>query len=352
MHWILLPLAAILAVLLSPGCQEQTAPQAAPQVTHRVLVSTDLGGDPDDIQSLYRLLQYSDVLKIEGIVSSPGPGAENAADKIRHWIQRVDVDHLRRQGHTSLISEAEALSLVRQGLTTPGIPSAERRTEGSDWIIERAHAADPEGLGRPLWVLAWGSITDVAQALHDDPSIAEKIRIYYVGSSNTVRDPEARDYVFDGLNDKWPNLWAIENGLLPRRSTDTFRGVYQGGEQSGEWGNQEFVHRNIRGHGTNHDGMFAEKAGDSFPLAESPAGTLKEGDSPSMLYLLSPVLGGVGDVDDPTQESWGGQFRHADRANHPNYYIDISNDAEECQRTVSKWRVQFLSDWKERWDWY
>jgi hypothetical protein len=32
----------------------------------------------------------------------------------------------------------------------------------------------------------------------------------------------------------------------------------------------------------------------------------KEGDTLSFLYLLSPVIGGVGNVDDPTDESWGG----------------------------------------------
>ena len=37
--------------------------------TFRVLVSTDLGGDPDDTQSLIHLLHYSDILKIEGILS-------------------------------------------------------------------------------------------------------------------------------------------------------------------------------------------------------------------------------------------------------------------------------------------
>jgi hypothetical protein len=35
-------------------------------MTYRVLVSTDLGGDPDDIQSLYRLIHYSNVLRVEG----------------------------------------------------------------------------------------------------------------------------------------------------------------------------------------------------------------------------------------------------------------------------------------------
>jgi hypothetical protein len=313
-----------------------------PAQTYRVLVSTDLGGDPDDIQSLYRLLHYSDILRIEGIVSSPGPGAENSVDKIRDWIRQIDVDALRARGHESLIKQADALALVKQGQLKPGAPARDRRTVGSDWIISRAHARDPEGKNRILWVLVWGSITDVAQALHDDPTIAAKIRIYYIGSSNTMADEASRDWVYHFMTARTPDLWWIENGVLPRRSHDTFRGVYQGGDQSGEWGNQEFVNRNIRQHG---------EPGKAFPFANSPKGTLKEGDSPSMLYLLSPVLGKVGNVDDPTQESWGGQFRRPDNR-YLNYYTDLNRTAEECQATISKWRRQFLSDWKRRWAWY
>ena len=62
----------------------------------------------------------------------------------------------------------------------------------------------------------------------------------------------------------------------------------QGGDQTGEWGNKAFIDENIRGHDP--------EAGDAFPVAEWPKGRLKEGDSPSMLYLLAPVLGNLGDV--------------------------------------------------------
>ena len=201
-------------------------------------------------------------------------------------------------------------------------------------------------------MLAWGSLTDIAQALHDDPGIAGKIRIHYIGSSNTMNDPASRDYVYDGMSDRWPHLWWIENGILPKLSRDTFRGVYQGGEQSGEWSNMRFIEANIRGHGSTHDGLFAERCGDVFPVATWPAGSLKEGDSPTMLYLLSPELGGVGDVDDPTQPNWGGQYHRPDPQRFPNYYTDLDADAATCQATISRWRTAYLSDWKARWDWY
>ncbi|HET8550680.1 MAG TPA: nucleoside hydrolase-like domain-containing protein [Bryobacteraceae bacterium] len=176
---------------------------AAPS-TFRVLVTTDLGGDPDDIQSLYRLVHYSDILRVEGIVSSSGPGAKNSADQIRHWIRRIEPNHLRSRGYSSLMSEEQLLAVVRQGSLKPGAPSRERSNEGSRLIIERIHS----GRGEPLWVQAWGSLTDVAQAIHDDPSIVPKIRIYSIGSANTRADMAARQYLFDGMvSGKWRELW-------------------------------------------------------------------------------------------------------------------------------------------------
>ena len=307
---------------------------AAQRPSHRVLVSTDLGGDPDDIQSLYRLIHYSEVLRVEGIVSSPGPGAKHSAGLVREWIRKVDVERMRRNGHKELMSEAELLRMVKQGAAEPGTPAANRRTEGSDLIIRRARA----GGSQPLWILVWGSATDIAQALHDDPTIASRIRIYSIGANNTKRDPEARQYMVDGLATKWPKLFWIENGDMPNGSRDSFRGVYSGGDQSGEWGWADFVTRNIRPHGA---------PSEAFPLAGPKRAGLKEGDSPSMLYLLSTV----GNPNDPTQESWGGQFRHFDRAKYPNYYVDLESKAE-AQESISKWRVHFLSDWKQRWAWY
>lgn len=320
--------------------------------TFRVFVSTDLGGDPDDIQSLIHLLHYSDILQIEGIISTAGPGSVPKVNLIRDWVIRTDLDHLRRNGHPELMSEADVLRKLAQGAINPQAPKPGADTDGSRLLIECARAADLSGKNKPLWVLVWGSMTDVAQALHDDPTIANKIRIYSIGSSNTIADPASRDFVFNGMKDKWKNLWWIENGILPRMSTDTFRGYYLGGDQSGEWGNKEFITQNIRGHGTTHNGMFGQKLGDAFPTAEWPNGVLKEGDTPSFTYLLSPVVGGAGNVDDPASESWGGRFRKPFPNEYPNYYCDLDASAEECQATISKWRLDYLGDWKLRWDWY
>jgi hypothetical protein len=330
--------------------------QGNTKVTHDVIVDTDLGGDPDDIQSLFRLVHYSDILRVKGIVSTPCTQVEShpwdtipRKRLISEWIRRIDVDHLRRKGYEELMQEEELLALIRNGSQFPGPPSDTGATEGSRWIISQAEKYSADD---PLWILVWGSATTLAQALFDAPGIASNIRIYSIGSTNTQHDSLSRNFIYEFMEKDFPDLWWIENGILPKWKHETFRGVYLGGEQEGEWANTGFIGANIRGHGSTHQGMFTEKCGDVFPVANWPDQTLKEGDSPSMLFLLSPVIAGAGNVDDPTVQSWGGQFRPADACRFPNYCVDLDQSPEVCQATINQWRKDFLTDWKKRWDRY
>ncbi len=287
----------------------------------RVIVSTDVGGsDPDDFQSMVHLLVYADVLEIEGLISSPPK-----AGRARHLLEVIDAyekdyPHLRR--HAKAYPAPEALrKLVRQGATDPapegGVSEA---TDGSRWIIERARAkAD-----RPLWVLVWGSITDVAQAVHDAPDIKGRLRVYSIGSWNTRQDRAARDYLFDEHKD----LWWIE-------ADTTFRGMYMGGEQSGDLGNESFPSKHVRGHGA-LGGLFWRKMR-----------RIKMGDTPSVLYLLR------GDPDDPAEPHWGGAF--VKTSHGPRYWTDNPDPQLKTRNragavTVSRWREAYLRDWQRRMD--
>lgn len=286
----------------------------------RVIVSTDIGGsDSDDFQSMVHFLVYTDVFDVEGIISSP-PGAGRKSHIIEVLNEYAkDYNNLKTYGNYP--SYDTLLALTKQGAISPGAPGNNKSTEGSNLIIQAAKKIDP----RPLWVLVWGSITDIAQALYDDLSIKDKIRVYYIGSSNTSQDPDSRNYIYNNHSD----LWWIENDV-------TFRGMYTGGNQSGDLGNGSFVQTHVKGHG-NLGNFFYNKR--SF---------LKMGDTPSVLYLLAPLVGGVGNLDNPTSESWGGQFR---RTNHgANYWTDVTDIREQDIVSVHKWREQYLRDWEKRMD--
>jgi hypothetical protein len=137
----------------------------------RLAVLTDIGGDPDDQQSLVRLLAYANEFEIEAPVATASgtPGELKQAitrpDLIREIIggyERV-LPNLRK--HARGWPEANTL---RQRVKS-GNPQRGRKylgeghdTEGSRFLVEQIDAGLPE---RPLNIVIWGGQTDLAQAL-------------------------------------------------------------------------------------------------------------------------------------------------------------------------------------------
>ena len=275
----------LLAALLGPAggvgwCQAQGTDDAPGEARRRVIVSTDIGGtDPDDFQSMVHLLVYADCFDIEGLISSPyGPGREE------HILQVIDLyerDYGNLRTYSNRYPAPDALrAIAKQGaIEGAGFQGFGLPTEGSDWIVRCARHDDP----RPLWVLVWGGIDDLAQALHDAPDILPKLRVYFIGGPNKKWSVDAYQYI----TTHHPTLWIIE-------ANATYRGWFVGGNQQGEWGNKAFVAAHVAGHGALGD-FFATLLG----------GTIKMGDSPSVGYLLH------GTPDDPSQPGWGGRFVRA-----------------------------------------
>ena len=246
----------------------------------RVVVSTDIGGtDPDDFQSMVHLLLYADVLDIEGLISSPfGPGRK---EHILEVIARYERDQANLRAHSDRYPTAGALrALTKQGETeTAPYAGVRRTTEGSEWMVRCARRADD----RPLHVLVWGGIEDLAQALHDAPDVLPRLRVHYIGGPNKKWSPDAYHY----LATRHPTLWIIE-------SNSTYRGWFVGGKQDGEWGNAEFGRRHIAGRGA---------LGEYF--ATQLQGVIKMGDTPTVSWLLR------GDAGRPYQPGWGGRYVRA-----------------------------------------
>lgn len=248
-------------------------------VRHRVIISSDIGGtDPDDFQSMVHLLLYSDVLEIEGLISSP-------FDKGRKEdILRVIDAYERDYENLRTYSDKYPTPVVLRAMTKQGekevapFTGVRRSTEGSEWIVKCARRDDP----RPLRVLVWGGIEDLAQALHDAPDILPKLRVYYIGGPNKKWGPNAYHYIAT----HHPMLWMIE-------ANSTYRGWFVGGNQEGEWSNKEFITRHIIGHGALGDFLAGK------------LDNIKLGDTPSVAWLLK------GTPDDPSKPGWGGQFVRA-----------------------------------------
>ncbi len=287
-----------------------------------LIVSTDIGGsDPDDYQSMVHLLMYADQFNLQGLISSP-PGAGRKT----HILETIDVyekDFDTLVKHSKDFPSPDYLrSITVQGAAEPQpLDEPVDVSEGALWIVKKAKELN----GQSLYIQVWGSITDVAQAVHHDPSIKNNIRVYSIGSWNTDQDPKSREYLFT----HHPDLWWIENNT-------TFRGMYMGGDTSNSFGNKTFVETYVKDHGALGKFFWRKKK------------DIKMGDTPSVLYFLN------GDIDDPESDSWGGSFVKTDHGH--NYWTDNPADSliennRPGARTVNKFRQAYLKDWAERMRW-
>jgi hypothetical protein len=246
---------------------------------YRVIVSTDIGGtDYDDYQSMVHLFLYADTLDIEGIIASPfGDGRK---EHILEAIDAYEIDYPNLVAFSTKYPAPDSLrKITKQGaLYDPGPVGYASATEGSEWIVACARKNDP----RPLHVLIWGGIEDLAQALHDAPDILPRLRVHFIGGPNKKWSVNAYQYIAENF----PGLWMIE-------SNATYRGWFVGGNQTGKWGNDEFVETCIKNFGA-MGRYFYEKGK-----------RMKMGDSPTLTYVLN------GNPEDPSGPSWGGQFVRA-----------------------------------------
>ena len=280
--WIAAPLvfAALLAfsALVAGSILRSCTPKAD---LPRILVSTDIGGtDEDDNQSMLHLLMYSDRFDIEGLVSTASYGSGNK-EEILKMIDLYEQDYPVLRAHSKGFPSPDRLrGITKQGVRDESpLAGYGAPTEGSKWIVDRARKRD----SRPLWVLVWGALEDVAQALHDAPDIADKIRVYWIGGPNKKWGSNGYNYIVENF----PGLWIIENntayaGFIGNRADP---GKYQTGN----------FDQCLRGAGA---------CGDA--VTRYSKGIVKMGDTPSLLYLMT------GDPENPCEEHWGGQFEPMD----------------------------------------
>ncbi|MCI9843244.1 DUF1593 domain-containing protein [Flavobacterium pectinovorum] len=289
----------ILSFLLSIYSFTIIAQQKVP-VKPRILISSDIGGtDPDDNQSFTHLFMYSELFNIEGLVSSPSFGDGNKEEILR-MINLYEKDLPKLKKHQKgLLSPDYLRSVTKQGRhgAAPYIGYT-TATEGSDWIIKCAKKESKE----PLWVLVWGGLEDVAQALHDAPEIQSKIRIVWIGGPNKKWSANSYAYVVENF----PNLWFIENNA-------SYYGFFSNNNEPDSVKTTDYYDKYI---------ASAGNLGKDFKNYYK--GNVKMGDTPTLLYMMD------GNPNDPTRESWGGSFEkmsHSPRV--------IFNDITSVKDTVA-----------------
>jgi hypothetical protein len=312
----------------------------------RLAVLTDIGGDPDDQQSMIRLMVYANEFDLELLLASASgtPGELKQAVVKPHLIRQI-VDaygevlpHLKR--HAKGWPEHRALvSRIVSGNPQRGreFVGAGHDTDGSRALIERIDAGSPE---RRLNISIWGGQTDLAQALwrvkHDrgDAEYAAFVRKF------RVYDIADQDRIAEWMRDQFKGMNYILAQAPPGRDKreGIFRGMYLTGDEaltSRAWIEQHVLSRGPLG------ALYPTKTW----TAPNPHACLKEGDTPSWFFFLPR---GGNDPADPTKPGWGGQFlRQSD-----GWYTDPPRkEGFDSRESVSRFRPEFQQDFAKRMAW-
>jgi hypothetical protein len=314
----------------------------------RLLVTTDIGGDPDDQQSMVRLMVFSNEFEIEGLIASAsGTPGELKEEVIKPQLIEEIVDAYRMVENNLKLhspdfpSAAHLMSVIKKGNPLRGWENVGEGydTEGSEWII---HCVDkPDTL--PLNISIWGGQTDLAQALwkvkntrtaRQYEAFITKIRIY---------DIMDQDGIFTQILESFPGLFYILNKASEGqdRRNAAFRGMYLGGNE--DLTSLNWITENVlKSHGP---------LGELYPVktwtAPNPHGVMKEGDTPSWFYFLK---NGLHCPEHPGYGGWGGRFIK----NEHGYFSDAAdsvNDEKNARATVYRWRDDFQREFAARMDW-
>ena len=128
----------------------------------RVIIDTDAGCEIDDQYAIALALLCPERFEIEGFVSCQW-GSPDTLDKSVEEIERV----LEKAGMAGKYP-------VKRGSAPIQWWDIPEESEGVDFIIERARAADA---GNPLFVVALGASTNIASAVMKEPAIADRVSV-------------------------------------------------------------------------------------------------------------------------------------------------------------------------------
>lgn len=338
-----LSLLATLAFVLAPLSPALAADKP------RLIVLTDIGEDPDDQQSLIRLMHYANEFDIEGLVASASgvPGKKREPETVRPELIREIVEAYGKVRPNLLLHHPDfpdpkvLLDPVKAGNPVRGRKSlgADHDTDGSKWIAAVIDRDDP----RPVNVAVWGGPTELAQALwrakadrtpEQFRKFVGKLRVYSIGH---------QDDTGPWIVETFPDLFYVLAKAGDKRDMreGAYRGMYLGGDES--LTSRAWVDAHIR----KDRGPLGALYPTGTWTAPNPHGTLKEGDTPSWFYFLPT---GLGDPAHPDWGCWGGRFRH-EKAGLYRDATDRVGSVTDARATVWRWRPAFQADFAARAEW-
>ena len=279
----------------------------------RLVVCTDIAPadvEPDDMESMVRLMAYADCFEIEALITSVGWNCDPYPKEWAEYLQRVieayrldvpklmqrsnqkdfmPVDKENGQQHLGYWPSADYIkSRAVMGSIHGGIGAIGENNDspGSELLIRLADEDDP----RPIYVAAWGGANTLAQAIW---------RVKQTRSEDEVRNFVRKFRLFtitdqDMQYSMRMNRAYSSHQWLRKDFTDDLQFIWD----EGAW--QEQCELGKR-HWQQHQDMIQGKGalGKEYPTYKWGV----EGDTPSFLYVMP---NGMNDPEDPHQAGWAG----------------------------------------------
>jgi hypothetical protein len=287
----------------------------------RVIITSDIQlccNDPDDIQSLCHLLWYADELDIRGIIPDnfdrgQEPGGITAAEQV---LNAYRLDYNDTTTNFKEMGYPAPDHLFTDVLQT-------ERDSAIRFIIDEALKKDK----RPLYILVWGSMNILKDALLAAPEIQENIRVLTVGTN--LRAPQdggdgalpnwngpGRNRIFG--DPRFDALWWIENDWGYH---GMFKGIsYQEEDENPKAGRPYEMMLELAEKG----GYLGKHLKDAVaPERTKWAYYFRAGDTPTVLYLIDPD----NNLDDPGKGSWAGIFDQPLPDARPHYWTNVTGES-------------------------
>mgnify|MGYP003664507824 CR=1 FL=1 len=360
----------LLLALMLVNCV--SAQQVLNEEKPRLLVLTDIGADPDDIQSLRRLLLYANEFRLKGIIVTAS--GNNRHPKLKINTPLIDpilndyqLVQKKLDQHASGYPKAAFLrELVFEGEANAGSGNLKTgsSTPGTEHIIKTV-----DGSEELLNIVVWGGSHDLAQALlnvkdtrseEDLKIFISKIRVYAIADQY----PNGFDIgTGEWIYKNFPSIFYVESGpsWMDTKSA-SFRGMYQNDSKGGDYATLPLVKSGIEFMDSKEwlESNILNKGalGESYPIVNQNPNTsrntkgIKEGDTPSWFYFLP---NGLSEPNHPEWGGWGGRFEHFS-GNHfidaqDNHWSGEQDGALRRKWAIARWREAYQNDFAARMQW-
>jgi hypothetical protein len=331
---------------------------ALAQEKPRLFVLTDISNEPDDEESLVRLLVYANEFDVEGLVATTSTWLKN---KPREDLIRCDIAAYAGV-RTNLLKHApdfppveQLFAVTKTGQTGYGMTfvGAGKSSAGSQLIIDATDKNDP----RPLWISIWCGANTLAQALIDVRASRNADDLKKFVSKLHVYSISDQDDAGAWIRREFPDLFYIVSPSNPD-SAEYYRATWTG--ISGDrWYRNGPMHKFAMVDNPWLETHVRENHGPLGALYP-PLKYIMEGDTPSFFGLIN---NGLGWSVSPAYGDWGGRYVFYKPSGELRKIWTNNSDARDTvaadngqtvtseQATIWRWREQFQNDFAARMNW-